>query len=503
MTKQNGNGSKVAVLVIIALGILLALLLLQYADPIIATVVFISALTLGAYVYAGWERAWAVGVIGSLLLAFVIGATLVTAEGQWIAAGLLALIPPLIAVWMMFEAATQLLIVWRGGDRQSAGALMAGFFVSGLGRLRSLLPGPSQSFFSIQVISKGAMTYSRPPSKSIRMLGPGMIIVDSGNAVILEKNGQITRVEGPGFLKTEPYEILAAIVDLGLQKKTLNATTDILTRDGIPLQVTCTILFRIVCDEKALIEKGKYCVDPTNVHRAILWAADWMEQTELVARTVLRDKIAERRLNEIIYQPRSKELGEAPPSRAHLQEIIRSEVDRQSREWGVEVVKFSIDEIHMPDAIKQRMLDHWDIDWRYIVELSKKVTDGEVTRLDAITQRRVTEIKRQTSEIEAMITAIEARAQADAHLLERRGLAIAEAERFQRVLGAIQQIAGRERMAELTHEMIRVLTSVNDVQAVVRMLGLARRPMLAGPDEGPPAEEVQQPMLDQEGGLGQ
>ena len=324
MTKQNGKGSKAAVLVIVSLGIVLALILLQYADPIIAIVVFMSALTLGAYVYGGWERAWAVGLIGSLLLAFVIGATLVTAEGQWIAAGILAVIPPLIAAWMMFEAATQLLIVWRGGDQQSAGGLMAGFFVSGLGRLRSLLPGPSQSFFSIQVISKGAMTYSRPPSKSIRMLGPGMIIVDSGNAVDSRKEWSDYASRRAGVSsKTEPYEILAAIVDLGLQKKTLAATADILTRDGIPLQVTCTILYRIVCDEKALIEEGKYCVDERNIRRAVLWAADWMEQTELVARTVLRDSIAERRLNEIIYQPRNKEPGEAPPSRVHLQEIIR------------------------------------------------------------------------------------------------------------------------------------------------------------------------------------
>ena len=503
MTKQNGKGSTAAVLVIVSLGIVLALILLQYADPIIAIVVFMSALTLGAYIYGGWERAWAVGLIGSLAVAFVIGAALVTAEGQWIAAGILAVIPPLIAAWMMFQAATQLLIVWRGGDRQSAGGLMAGFFVSGLGRLRSLLPGPSQSFFSIQVISNGVVTYSRPPSKSIRMLGPGMVIVDSGNAVVLERNGQITRVKGPGFIRTDPYEILTAIVDLSLQKKTLAATADILTRDGIPLQITWTILYRIICDEKALIDEAKYCIDEKAIRRAVLWAADWKEQTELVARTVLRDSIAERHLNEIIYQPHIEDANHLPRSRAHLQETIREEVDRQSREWGVEVVKFSVDEIHVPEAVKQRMLDHWDIDWRYIVELSKKVTDGEVTRLDAITQRRVTEIKRQTSEIEAMITAIEARAQADAHLLERRGLAIAEAERFQRVLGAIQQIAGRERMAELTHEMIRVLTSVNDVQAVVRMLGLARRPMLTGPDEGPPAEDAQQPMLDQEGGSGQ
>jgi regulator of protease activity HflC (stomatin/prohibitin superfamily) len=407
MTAQNQKRSWGLSVLIIVIGALFALLAFQFVGLLVATMVLMAALTLGAYAYAGWERAWAVGLAGSFVVAFVVGATLITAGG-WVLAGLLALSPAVVAAWMMFGASSQLLIVWRGGNPSDAFPLMSGFLVSTMGRFQGLLPGPSQSFFSIQVISKGEMTYSRPPSRSIRMLGPGMIIVDSGNAVVLEKNGQITRVEGSGFIKTQPYEVLSAIVDLRLQKKTLAPTADTLTRDGIPLQVTCTILYRIVCDEKALIDEAKYCFDEKAIRRAVLWAADWKEQTELAARTVLRDNIAERQLNEIIYQPRGRDLDEAPPSRVHLQERIRREVDRRSREWGVTIVTVMLDEIKLPEEAQSRLLRMWLADRDVQIAESEKltsVTQGEA-EMARLRLREVTRAEAQTRMMAAITEGI-------------------------------------------------------------------------------------------------
>jgi hypothetical protein len=176
-----------------------------------------------------------------------------------------------------------------------------------------------------------------------------------------------------------------------------------------------------------------------------------------------------------------------------------------------------LDEIRIPDRVKERLLDYWDMEWLYNVELSRAVADVEVMLMkargegqtaqikaisDALARLGAADYRRQTSEIEAKITGIDARAKAEARILERRSVAIAEAERFQRVLGAIEEVAGSAKMAELTQELIRVLTSVNDVQAVVRILGLARRPLLRGGDGRIPDEQGLNQILDQGGDEG-
>jgi regulator of protease activity HflC (stomatin/prohibitin superfamily) len=455
----------------------------------------------GAYAYAGWERAWVAGLLSAIILAFIVGGTLYSpSEGDFsdfVRGGLWSLAPVVFAIVMMFAAATQVLVVWRCGDRDQVWRLMAGLLSRGFGRFQSLLPGSSAPF-PIQVVSKGEVTYSSPPSKSFRMLGPGVIIVESGNALVLENTGKVTRVVGSGFVKTQPYEAIFAIVDLRLQKKILTPTTEIFTKDGIPLQVSCTVLYRIHVDEIALVKSGKYAIHEEALRRATLSAADWREQTELDVRTVLYDTIAGFSFEQIC-DPRGLHSGGTLAPRITLQQRVQQEADRRARIWGVRVLRVTIDEIKVPEPIKQRMLERWDIDWRYIVDLSRAITNGEVTQLDAVTQQRVAEIKRETSEIEAMITAIEARAKAEAVVLEKRGAAIAEAERFQRVLGAIQDIAGREKMGELTQELIRVLTSVNDTQAIIRILGASRPPMLARPEDRSVGDQLLNHALDEGG----
>lgn len=489
----------IAILALCAVLALVAWLVISWQA---AVIIMLVASPIAAYVYAGWERAWGAGLVSAVFLAFVVGGSLASPEeisSNFFRGGLWATIPTVVGIWMAFAAARQLLIVWRCGDRQRTWRLLLGFIATGYGRFRGLFPG-LQGFFSIQIISKGEMIYSSPPSKSIRMLGPGIIVLDSGNAVVLEKNGKITRIAGPGIVKTQPFEVILAIVDLRVQKKTLQPTAELLTRDGIPIKVTATVWYRILGDDSALVEEARYNLDERAIRKAVLRAADWKEQTELVAKAALRDVIAEHRLNQIVYHPRALDhqdrTGPMAP-RVHLQEKVRAEADRQCRAWGVEIVRVTLDEISIPDAVKQRLLDYWDLDWHATVETFRTMTEvkamlmkaqgqGEAEAIktisEVLTRLNAVSFEQEISKGRAVITGIEARARAEAEILDRRSAAIAEAERFQRVLGAIQDIAGREKMAEFTQEMIRVLTSVNDVQAVVRILGMARRPLLTGSD---------------------
>jgi regulator of protease activity HflC (stomatin/prohibitin superfamily) len=97
--------------------------------------------------------------------------------------------------------------------------------------------GTAQPLF---IVENGKLAVDRPKGILSKLGGPGTLIVRSGNAVVLERGSQITRVVGPGTYKLKPNEnfkqpaATKGIIDLrsrgGGQK-----VEDVLTKDGISL----------------------------------------------------------------------------------------------------------------------------------------------------------------------------------------------------------------------------------------------------------------------------
>ena len=82
-----------------------------------------------------------------------------------------------------------------------------------------------------------------------RLGGPGVLVVRPGNAVVLERGGKITRIVGPGVHQLKRFEGLKSsdgkgIVDLRTQFAPETAT-NVLTRDGIPLEIKAATVFKI------------------------------------------------------------------------------------------------------------------------------------------------------------------------------------------------------------------------------------------------------------------
>jgi regulator of protease activity HflC (stomatin/prohibitin superfamily) len=290
-----------------------------------------------------------------------------------LAAAIAAVVSSLVCI-----ACAEVLIVHRGGDRSAAyrmvlGLLAAPLFPTG-NPLGALFFGITQSFRALQIVQDGRVIFSRPSSDNFQMPGPGMLIIRSGSAAVLERAGRITRVVGPGFYLTESFEHLSAIVDLSLQSESWNLD-DVLTRDGVPLGVELTVQYRIMIDQPALIAKAEYRLDEDVVRRVVLTTADWNEQTKLIAESILRDTIAARFLDEI-YDPRGIPFKSgATPPRVRLQHELRRRLGRKSQPWGVEMVRVNLDKITLPLEVKQRMIEAWDVAWHDEVEVARAETE--------------------------------------------------------------------------------------------------------------------------------
>ncbi|MGC9335256.1 MAG: SPFH domain-containing protein, partial [Anaerolineae bacterium] len=328
----------------------------------------------------------------------------ITAGRVWdfVARGLLAAAVAVVMVLLVSMACAEVLIVHRGGNRPAAYQMMLALLAAPLfptgNPLSALFSSATRSFRAIQIVQDGQVIYSRPSSEDFRMPGPGILVIRSGSAALLERSGKITRIVGPGFYLTESFEHLSALVDLTLQSESWESR-DILTKDSVPLEVRFTVQYRIMIDQPALITKAEYRLDEDAIRRAILTTVDWKEQTKVIAGSILRDTIATRFLDEI-YNPRSRRFstGSGGSSRVPLQHELRRRLGRESQRWGVEIVRVTVDRITLPREL----------------EAAKVVRDA--------------------AELKAERAVIEAQAEADAQTIKGRARAIAEAERFREVL---------------------------------------------------------------------
>ncbi len=88
----------------------------------------------------------------------------------------------------------------------------------------------------IWVVNNGTSRIIADQTESLEALGgPATLIVQDGNAVILEKVGQFSRVVGSGLTQLAPYERVAMVVPLTLRSEHLNIA-NVATADRILIE---------------------------------------------------------------------------------------------------------------------------------------------------------------------------------------------------------------------------------------------------------------------------
>lgn len=381
----------------------------------------------------------AIRVILSIIIAFLISAALLAS-------------PVLLVAYVSCEWILALHRVYGISRRQAMRLLL------------SLIFNTSYPYF---VIENGELTLSNPSGLLPDLGGPGVAVVKPYNAVVFERSGNITRIEGPGMFMTKRFEFIKAIVNL--RKQWANFTAEnILTKDHVPLTFNCGVGFRIESRQDTVkrveersqsfeggrftgIIGGDYPVYKRTIYRAVYntTAAGWKMLSQGAAETQLRRVLREQYSLEDLFRLQGKRL--TPDS--SIIDKIRGEVQRRVNEispnWGTTITGFNIKSFEAPEDIKDKLVEMWAAQYagrsKLLAARSKKAAIRIEAEGDKITEKIKAEGYKEASLIKAEadreVTTIEseaivekARAKADAAIIEGRGEAEARVELYRRML---------------------------------------------------------------------
>lgn len=194
---------------------------------------------------------------------------------------------------------------------------------------------------------------------------------------IVKGNGYV-RAAGPGFVDLFSGETIARVIDLRAHKRQLTVQAN--TRDGIPIKMGITAVFRVKQDAAANPHL-LFPFDPKAIfHLNYLYTVDeagqvfeWMDQVVPRAADFLLAEIAQLNLDELI-QPTTA----VNP----LLEINKRMFDAVQRllDKSIEIVSLSAGQIELPDEVKRQNIINWQTHWERRIEMEKASGEAEEIR---------------------------------------------------------------------------------------------------------------------------
>jgi regulator of protease activity HflC (stomatin/prohibitin superfamily) len=221
--------------------------------------------------------------------------------------------------------------------------------------------------------------------------------VRPGNAVVLERGGQTSRIVGPGAHELKPFETIKkpiaakGIVDLRPQGASGTAT-DVLTKDGIPLDFEVGTGFQIEPQSKTderpsshyqggeattpLLGGPEYPVYEKTIHKATFNTSPggWKGMFPGGPIGILRDIVASFTLDQIF--PRAPSADPNPDERTikEIEDKVSERYDRSGS--GVWFKGMDIKEVRVPPDVHERMLKRWTTP----VDLGLKIEEAKTER---------------------------------------------------------------------------------------------------------------------------
>ncbi len=215
--------------------------------------------------------------------------------------------------------------------------------------------------------------------------GPGNLIVYHDSAVVLERAGRLTRVEGPGFPKLEPFERIYDIVDL--RPKRWVYTVNAMTKEGIPVSWDAEVHYQIADGGQEPTEKAPYPVSKDDIFLASTckWrrGADRSQDVDWEARLIvgdtegiLRSIIARRPLDQLIGLTKAEERA----ARESVQEELEREIRKVApSKFGARILQVKLDNFKVDDVVTQQWIEAWRTRWQSWS--SGQLAQGEATRV--------------------------------------------------------------------------------------------------------------------------
>jgi regulator of protease activity HflC (stomatin/prohibitin superfamily) len=350
------------------------------------------------------------------------------------------------------------------------------------------------------IVEDGDIKESKPKGLLPALGGPGRVVIKPYNAVVFERSGNTTRIEGPGLIVTERFEFAKSIVDL--RKQWINFTTEnVLTKDHVPLTFECGVGFRIESrvDTDARRKKtgqdvsqtfegsgytgvidGDYPVYKSTLYKAVYntTAAGWELTTRGATETQLRN-IVRNYLLEDLYCLEDAKLTRDRSAIDKITDELLGKVSDITPNWGTSITSLQIKHFEVPDHVNEELTRLWAA--RYAGKTQVLGAEGkrEAMLIDADADKRtdrvrlqaekaritgIADAEREASEMKSESIVGEARAKASAAVIEGRGQAEARVELYRRML-SLQPSMDEETLWEI----LKKLQSMDELRAMARL----------------------------------
>lgn len=192
-----------------------------------------------------------------------------------------------------------------------------------------------------------------PPSFTSLRAG----ILQSHQAMAVERGMQFTRALGPGFVRLHNGESIGAVIDLRPHGRSHELT--VYTKDGIPLQTTASVNFRV---HQSPLETDDDDLQYPYDHEAIFLVSQasnvdahdnlqaWSEQIAPYAAGCVLSEMANYALDDLMHN--SGIMGQ-------IKGRVKEEVVRQFEPEGIEILSVSVSPPQTPQEIRDQQLENW------------------------------------------------------------------------------------------------------------------------------------------------
>jgi hypothetical protein len=196
------------------------------------------------------------------------------------------------------------------------------------------------------------------------------------------KPPRLARVEGPGLVFVEADERVRAKLDLRTQLRT-RTNIKALTRDGIEVRSTLTLIFRLqgperhdLTGETGAVERNRpaFTFHRESAFRAVYGSPvakfepddeapvvkDWTDLPAFVASDIYRDLMLTRTLDDLFHPTSDRGLPLDDLSREFSRRV---KTDPVLRERGIQVESADFGRLTVPDKVAEQRLSSWRADW--------------------------------------------------------------------------------------------------------------------------------------------
>jgi regulator of protease activity HflC (stomatin/prohibitin superfamily) len=227
----------------------------------------------------------------------------------------------------------------------------------------------------VWLVKEGKAEVLHPPAGGLaRFGGPGVLMVQEGHAVILERGGQLSRVVGRGVTWLQPFERVSMVVPLQTRGEHV-IVKQVATKDRILIEEFEFWAFHKVDQgpEEMRIQSGQFAYNEDILLKKI-WVMsgdDWSGGVKALSETAARDVVGRYDLEQIV--------AIADQFRVDFKDALKQQINRVAKDFmGVDVVAVDIGRIKVPEDAEKRLLGKRVADWDKGIDTTRAETERVV-----------------------------------------------------------------------------------------------------------------------------